>query len=104
MSDPCRFSCIKAHELVKNICSLKIRDVTYYSGFLLTTDLKSLGISYVWSFQGCVFDAASKDCRGKSCLFLFAPYLCCIRCMNYYSGRIKAIIISNNEIVLRGKT
>lgn len=90
--------------LLKISAVLKIRDATYYSGFLLTTDLKSLGISHLWSFQGCDFDAASEDCRGKSCLFLFAPYLCCIRCMKYHSGGIKEIIVSNNEIVLKGKT
>lgn len=96
--------CTQPPQLVKNICSLKIGDAIYYSGFLLTTDLKSLGISHLWSFQGCVFDAASEDCRGKSCLFLFAPYLCYIRCMKYHSGGIKAIIVSNNETILKGKT
>lgn len=75
VSDLCGFGCTQPPQLVKNICSLKIGDAIYYSGFLLTTDLKSLGISHLLSFQGCVFDAASEDCRGKNCLFLFAPYL-----------------------------
>lgn len=104
VSDLCGFGCMQLPQLVKNICSLKIGDAIYYSGFLLTTDLKSLGISHLWSFQGCVFDAASEDCRGKSCLFLFSPYLCYIRCMKYHSGGIKAIIVSNNETILNGKT
>lgn len=55
VSDLCGFGCTQPPQLVKNICSLKIGDAIYYSGFLLTTDLKSLGISHLWSFQGCVF-------------------------------------------------